>query len=158
MVATPRSLPASADPAGQGLERLVRYFEELTPADLDRLGTIYCEDALFKDPFNEVRGLAAIHGVFTHMFATVQTPQFRVTGTIPGQQEAMVAWEFHCRLGRSGQPLCLRGVSHLEFAPDGRVSRHRDYWDTAEELYMKVPLLGWLMRLLRRLLAAPNNS
>jgi len=34
------------------------------------------------------------------------------------------------------------------------VTYHRDYWDTAEELYAKLPLLGGLMRLLRRRLAA----
>jgi hypothetical protein len=48
----------------------------------------------------------------------------------------------------------MRGVSHLKFDADGKVNFHRDYWDTAEELYMKVPLIGSLMRSLRRVLAA----
>jgi hypothetical protein len=48
----------------------------------------------------------------------------------------------------------MRGVSHLRFAADGKVNYHRDYWDTGEELYMKLPGLGTLMRGLRRVLAA----
>jgi hypothetical protein len=40
------------------------------------------------------------------------------------------------------------------FAADGRIARHRDYWDVAEELYEKVPLLGGLMRLVKRRLRA----
>jgi hypothetical protein len=44
-------------------------------------------------------------------------------------------------------------VSHLKFAADGRVVYHRDYWDAAEELYMKLPAIGTLMRGLRRMLA-----
>ena len=39
-------------------------------------------------------------------------------------------------------------------ATDGKVNYHRDYWDTGEELYMKLPAIGTLMRGLRRVLAA----
>ena len=39
-------------------------------------------------------------------------------------------------------------------APTGRVVAHRDYWDAAEELYEKLPVLGALMRLLKRRLRA----
>jgi len=31
-----------------------------------------------------------------------------------------------------------------------RVAVHRDYWDAAEELYEKLPVLGSLMRWLKR--------
>ena len=41
-----------------------------------------------------------------------------------------------------------------KFDADGKVNYHRDYWDTGEELYMKLPGLGTLMRGLRRVLAA----
>jgi hypothetical protein len=34
------------------------------------------------------------------------------------------------------------------------VADHRDYWDAAEELYEKLPVLGALMRLLKRRLRA----
>jgi steroid Delta-isomerase len=34
------------------------------------------------------------------------------------------------------------------------VSRHRDYWDAAEELYGRLPVLKWLMRALARRAAA----
>ena len=40
-------------------------------------------------------------------------------------------------------------------ADDGRITLHRDYWDAAEELYEKLPVIGTLMRWLRRRLAAP---
>ena len=68
----------------------------------------------------------------------------------------MLTWEFPCRLsllGRS-EALVMRGASHLKFNDSGKVTYHRDYWDTAEELYMKLPLLGLLMRAMRRKMAA----
>ena len=46
--------------AAQAAARIRHYFETLSPAALDRIDAIYTEDAAFKDPFNEVRGLSAI--------------------------------------------------------------------------------------------------
>jgi hypothetical protein len=47
----------------------------------------------------------------------------------------------------------IHGATHLRFAPDGRIAYHRDYWDAANELYAKLPLIGPVMRWLRRKLA-----
>jgi len=41
-------------------------------------------------------------------------------------------------------------VTLLKFDAAGKVNYHRDYWDAAEELYEKLPLIGPLMRGLRR--------
>jgi hypothetical protein len=46
--------------------------------------------------------------------------------------------------------MTVRGATHLRFDAQGRVILHRDYWDAAEELYAKLPLIGWLMRGLQR--------
>lgn len=133
------------------LDRLADFYETLSPASLARLPEFYSADSWFKDPFNEVRGVAAIERVFAHMFRQVQSPRFVVTDRIGGVN-AVLVWEFHYR--HRGAAAVIRGASHLRFGPDGKVQFHRDYWDAAEELYMRQPLLGGLMRLLRRLLAA----
>ena len=44
----------------------------------------------------------------------------------------------------------MRGASHLVLDPQGLIVLHRDYWDAAEELYEKLPVVGALMRWLRR--------
>jgi hypothetical protein len=45
----------------------------------------------------------------------------------------------------------VRGATQLAFDPhSGLVVLHRDYWDTGEELYARLPLLGAVMRWLRR--------
>lgn len=134
------------------LDELVRFYENLTPGDVPRFREFYTDDAYFKDPFNEVRGLSAIQRIFTHMFRQVEEPRFRVTERIADPHGAMLAWEFWfvVRLLGRAETQVLRGVTHLRFAPDGKVAYHRDYWDAAEELYMKLPGIGLLMRGLRR--------
>jgi steroid delta-isomerase len=131
--------------------RLVAYFEAITPAGVAGLGEFYADDALFKDPFNEVRGVPAIQAVFAHMFVALDAPRFVVNDIVVQGDQALLTWDFLFRFrgGRAGEQR-VRGASHLRFAPDGRVALHRDYWDAAEELYEKLPLVGSLMRWLKR--------
>jgi len=135
---------------------LIDFYQTLTPESVARFAEFYSADAWFKDPFNDVRGLPAIERIFRHMFTQVAEPRFVVTETIADDGGAVLVWEFCYRVslwGR-GETQVMRGVSHLKFDVAGKVCQHRDYWDTGEELYMKVPVLGGLWRGLRRLLAA----
>ena len=131
---------------------LVDFFETLTPQSLERFPDFYAADAWFKDPFNEVHGVDAIRHIFEHMFRQVENPRFVVTDRLVEADRAMLVWEFH--FARAGKAQIIRGTSHLQFDAEGRVIRHRDYWDAAEELYMTLPVIGWLMRRLRKALSA----
>ena len=138
------------------LAELIKFYHELSPQSVIRFPEFYSANAYFKDPFNEVRGLAPIQRIFTHMFTQVGEPRFVVTESIVAENGAMLIWEFNFQLQLWGkrQTQIMRGVSHLRFDADGKVNFHRDYWDTGEELYMKLPAIGTLMRGLRRMLAA----
>lgn len=132
--------------------RIVSLFESFAPADVQRLGQFYSDDAFFKDPFNEVRGLAQIQRIFAHMFESLESPRFVVTRHMAQGGECWLAWEmrFHYRGRLRGQAQVVRGASHLLLGPEGRIKSHRDYWDPAEEVYEKLPVLGTLMRWLKR--------
>lgn len=137
------------------LDHLVAFYENLTPPDVERFAEFYTGDAYFKDPFNEVRSVEAIQRIFRHMFKQVESPRFRVSERIIDPRgDVVLVWELWYRSRLLGGEQVMRGVSHLRFASDGRVNYHRDYWDASEELYAKVPVLGSLMRLLKRGLAA----
>lgn len=136
------------------LDEIVAFFETLDLASLGEMRWLYSEDAYFKDPFNEVRGITAIRRIFSHMFETVAEPRFRVTERVADSGGAVLLWELS--FGRPGHVRHVRGASHLRFDEQGRIKWHRDYWDAAEELYAKQPLLGWVMRKLQRALRAPQ--
>ena len=133
------------------LARLVAFYEHLSIENLAQLGAVYAPDALFKDPFNEVAGHAAILAIFEHMFVQVDAPRFVVLESMGQGEQAFLTWEFRFRMKRlvSGEQ-CIRGATHVRFDGQGRVVMHRDYWDVAEELYEKLPVLGPFMRMLRR--------
>ena len=138
------------------VDALVLAFEQLQPADLPTLGNWYAPDACFKDPFKEVQGVAAIEAIFEHMFHSLHEPRFVVTERIVQGNQCFLVWDFVFRFKTmdSQTQQCIRGGSHLQFVQNAKgawqISLHRDYWDAAEELYEKLPLVGGLMRWLKK--------
>ena len=136
----------------QASHNLAVFFETLSPHSVAQLNTIYDAQARFKDPFNEVQGLAEIEQIFRHMYVALEQPHFVVTQQVVDGQQAFLTWEFRFRFKRFDTHTlqCVRGASHVVFNAQGLVTMHRDYWDAAEELYEKLPVLGGLMRWLKK--------
>ena len=146
-----------SDPSA-ALRAVLAFFEHLQASDVSRLGTFYGHDAFFKDPFNEVQGVPAIARIFSHMFETLEAPRFVITQAVQQGEQCFVTWDFvFAPKSAPQQTMTIRGASHLvlrEEAGQWRVAMHRDYWDAAEELYEKLPVLGSLMRWLKKKLRA----
>jgi steroid Delta-isomerase len=134
------------------IQRIVDFFESLTPQAVQKMGELYAANAYFKDPFNEVRGLTEVQRIFSHMYVALHEPHFVVTNTITQGDQCFIVWDFKFRFKRFDTVTMqtVRGCSHLQLATDGRIAFHRDYWDAAEELYEKLPWMGALMRWLKK--------
>jgi len=138
------------------LDRYAAFFAELTPADLARFDQFFTPDAIFSDPFNKVQGVAGVQAVFEHMYTQCAEARFEVLEVISAEQVGYLRWRFHFQLKRDkAMRRPIEGVSRVVIAHDGRVSEHVDYWDAAGELYTQFPVIGGLMRWLRRRLAVP---
>ena len=136
----------------QRIQRIVNFFESLTPQAVAQMGELYTADAYFKDPFNEVRGLSEVQHIFNHMYVSLHEPHFVVTNTVTQGDQCFIVWDFKFRFKRfdTVSLQTVRGCSNLQLASDGRIAFHRDYWDAAEELYEKLPYVGALMRWLKK--------
>jgi ketosteroid isomerase-like protein len=131
---------------------VIALFEHLGPSDVATLGSFYAADARFKDPFNEVQGVPAIQAIFAHMFVALENPRFIVTGRVVQGKQCFLTWDFvfAFKSFHKGVTQTVRGASHLVFDDQGLVALHRDYWDAAEELYEKLPVVSALMRWLKK--------
>lgn len=138
------------------LESLLHWYQTLTPESLSQIDRYYTEDAIFKDPFNEVQSREHIAAIFRHMFATLETPRFVIHQKIGNDSETFIIWDME--FGLNGRAMSIKGCSHLQHNAAGLISQHRDYWDAAEELYEKLPVLGWLMRIIKRQLKTPLHA
>jgi hypothetical protein len=136
----------------QATQNVANFFQDLSPQSVSQLHTVYDAQARFKDPFNEVQGLAEIERIFRHMYVALDQPHFVVTGQVVDGTQAFLTWEFRFRFKRFDTITlqAVRGASHVQFNDQGLVTMHRDYWDAAEELYEKLPVVGGVMRWLKK--------
>ena len=136
----------------QRYAEIASWFERLQPEMLDSIADIYAPDAAFTDPFNDVRGVESVRLVYEHMFASLVAPRFKVSTMVVESDQAFMTWSFDFRLG--AKPCSIVGCTHFRLDAAGRIILHRDYWDAAREVYEHVPLLGAVLRTLRRRLKA----
>ncbi|GAB4349341.1 MAG: nuclear transport factor 2 family protein [Gammaproteobacteria bacterium] len=122
-------------------------FERLTPDRIENFDEVYAADARFRDPFNDVRGVAAIQRVFRHLFEQCDDPRFEVREIVEQAELAYMHWVFRFRRGTRAHQ--VDGVSRVQFGSDEMVVSHLDFWDSAL-LYDTLPLVGRLTRWLRR--------
>jgi hypothetical protein len=144
------------------LKKLIFFFENMKQENLAQLGHFYAKDAQFKDPFNDVVGVKRMEDIFLHMFHTLKDPKFVVHDAVANEKQAFLTWDFYFELEQMSSKgrLLIKGASHLiwsfdEEAKEWMITTHRDYWDAAEELYEKLPLIGGIMRWLKKKMATP---
>lgn len=136
----------------QKFTQIANYFETLTPASVGQIKDLYAPTARFKDPFNDVKGIADIERIFQHMYVALEQPRFVIVEEIVDGQQAFLTWEFRFKFKRfdTQTEQVVLGTTHLVLDDQGQISLHRDYWDAAEELYEKLPVVGALMRWLKQ--------
>ncbi len=134
------------------VNNIVAYFETLTEVSVSRLPEYYTDNAYFKDPFNEVRGVKHIQHIFAHMYTALDKPRFIITTKIVEDNACFLVWDFKFYMKKydKTKEQIIRGGSHLILNADGKIVSHRDYWDAAEELYEKLPVVGGVMRWLKK--------
>ena len=104
----------------------------------------------FQDPFQKVQGLDSIYNIFADMYLKLYNPYFVVNEVVCSNEVSYLRWEFFYSLSQTAQKESFIGVSRVTFSTDGKVLSHIDYWDAAEHIYEKIPLLGSFIRFFKR--------
>jgi ketosteroid isomerase-like protein len=135
-------------------ETLTHFFETLHKRiSVEAFSTVYDDTVVFKDPFNQVNGLAGIHRIFEHMYNTLDHPRFIIREYIEHQNVAYVKWDFIFAFKGEKNETSFEGVSRLEMNEEGKVISHIDFWDAAAHIYEKMPLIGTVIRFIKRKIA-----
>lgn len=150
--------PATFEPGSlaerQALDRFAAFFSSFEADRIERLlAATYADEVWFDDTLKTVRGRPALAHYLRESAAAVE--ECRVTiedRTRTEHGEYLVRWKMSIRFRRlrRGVATWSIGVSHLRFDAQGRVVYHQDYWNAADGLYQHVPLLGTLIRAIKR--------
>ena len=135
--------------------KYVRFYEALSPETVADLKSVVHDDVRFKDPFNDVIGLDAYTALLNAMFRAAPDIKFEVLHTAYDGDACFLRWTSRGTVEALGKdPWVIQGMSELKFSDDGRIISHIDYWDAAAQFYERIPVVGAIIRFIRRRVAA----
>ena len=141
--------------AHEALDAYAAFFEGLSLERLHRLDELCAPEVRFRDPFNDLRGVAQFQAVLAKMFRDLAEPRFEVTDRAVSNRACYLRWTFTFRgVGSNEGPRRIEGVSEVHLNAAGKVVAHIDHWDAGTQIYERVPLLGFLVRMIKRRLSA----
>ncbi len=139
----------------QQIDAFAQGFASLDRNNLERLAELYQPDVHFTDPLHDLHGLAALTDYCANLYSNLSSVRFDFSQcSAIDDEQALLCWTLYYRHPRlaGGREVSVPGVSQVWFR-DGKVFRHRDHYDAGALLYEHIPLLGSLIRLLKRRLA-----
>lgn len=138
------------------LQQFCDRFAQLDASSLGRLEDLYADNVHFTDPLHEICGLSELRRYLAERYVNVTALDFEFLAFDEVREgEGYVRWVMsyrHAQLNR-GKPISLEGCSMLRWNAEGKVVRHRDYFDAGALLYQHVPIVGSLIRGLHQRIA-----
>jgi len=133
------------------LRSLYLHFDHQT---LSGLQDLYAEDIQFRDPFHAINGLPGLSVYFESMMQDLIECRFEFHHSVELASEAVLFWSMHYRHKKiAGEKLLkLSGSSHLKF--NDKIYFHRDYFDAGSMLYEHLPVIGGIIRWIKRRISA----
>ena len=131
----------------------IRLFEELSMEQLEGIEDFISNNIQFKDPFNELSGLDDFRRLLVKTLNDVKDPKFTVIHRAWSKDILFLRWSFQGEI-KGLNHWNVEGMSEILFDEQGLVCQHIDHWDASEQFYAKLPLIGTIIRLIRRQLQA----
>jgi len=138
----------------EALDRYISVLTALQPGEFEGLRAACHEDMRFRDPFNDCVGVDRFIAVMAKMFEDVRDVRFTVRRRAVAEDFGFFSWVLLYRTREDGPDGRIEGATEVRFDVDGRVLEHLDHWDAASQLYEGLPVVGFLLRRIRRRLEA----
>ena len=113
----------------------------------------YSEEALFCDPVVTIKNAAEIEKYYRGLYINVEEIKFEFTEIIESGNSVAAPWIMHLRVSKlnAGKLIRVPGISHIQFDPStDKAIYHRDYFDMGAFIYEYVPVLGMLIRFIKK--------
>lgn len=134
------------------VEKFKHTFQEMGAHNVEIIESLYGDKVIFLDPFHKVVGIDALKEYFERLYKNVNQISFEFGEHIQEGNNISIQWIMHLEHPKlnGGEPVRVVGVSLLKVNPIGEVIFHRDYFDGGSMLYEQVPVIGFLVKWLKK--------
>ncbi|KYF72910.1 hypothetical protein BE11_33520 [Sorangium cellulosum] len=147
----PRLMEQQRHATAESIRSIFAAFEGSEAEVLALLAELYHPDIEFLDPIQEVRGRDAFIEANRRLIRRAQKLRFVVHDVVESGDRIVATWRFSL-LTRMGFEFQAEAMSCMTLR-DGLIIHHRDYWDPAGAVLVKIPGIRTLYRKLLDALA-----
>ena len=151
------------------ITKFENFYTDLASMKVHELSDLYSEDVVFIDPIAAHSGIVAVEKYFAKLLHNAKFCTFTIHGIENTQktphtsefsnkvfEESVnytVTWTMSFTSSRmnKGQPIDVDGITQLKVKND-KINYHRDYYDLGQMVYENIPLLGRIVKRLKRTL------
>ncbi len=131
----------------------VDFFKELNSDTMDLIDEFYDRYILFRDPLVEIRSREKLKDYYRRLYQNVQEIDFDISYVVQENNNTALAWKMMLRAENfnGNKPVTVDGSSIIKFGgSEGKAIYHRDYFDLGEFVYEGIPVVGGLVRIVKR--------
>lgn len=136
------------------MRRFEAFFGPLTEASVrSGVGDTYASDLWFNDTLKTITDRDHLQRYMTETAHNVAYCRAKVdTWSLTREGEVLARWTMTIRFKRfaRGRDTESMGISLLRLDDHGRVAFQQDFWNAADGLFQHVPVLGWMIRAIKR--------
>lgn len=136
------------------------FFKKLNKETMHLVDEFYDEDVLFCDPIVELKNRQQVKDYYINMYNNVQSISWDIPDEIRAGNDCTLVWKMTltAKNFNKGQPVIVDGVSVIKFGgKEGKAIYHRDYFDLGAFVYEGIPVLGGLVRFVKRKMASHHK-
>ena len=129
---------------------LQQVFSQLNANNIDLLDQVYADNIQFEDPAHKLVGLLNFKSYCKNLYQNVTICTFSFKNISYFDGGAILEWDMllqHPKLNR-GKKYTVPGISVIRYGD--KIYYHRDYFDLGVMLYERLPLIGWLILIIKR--------
>ena len=126
------------------IDNYIKLFESLNLENLNKFDDLLDEKIYFEDPFNKVYGIENFKRIFSNTLNKLDNIEFKVLYIISENNIFIIKWEMiFFAFNKSNS---IFGLSEVTISTNKKVISHIDYWDSYNNFYIKIPVIGMLFK------------
>ena len=148
---------AALEPGGEEERLAIERFESLlsdfkAPDFRARIRDVYAEDVFFNDTLKTVRGVDRVEEYLVASAEAIDHGTVEFSDLVAEDGNYYFRWVMKLRFKRlaRGEEKRSIGMTHVRFDSAGKVVLHQDFWDSTGGLFEHVPVIGWLLRRVKK--------
>ena len=133
------------------LTKFKNYFAKMDFDNDSILDDIYSKNVVFKDPIHEINGIEHLSKYFKKLNDNLIEGSFQFLDESTIGNKTFISWEMNLRLKKPNKNVKASGISVLTI--EEKIVSQRDYFDAGELFYENIPVLGGIIRFLKKKIA-----